>query len=181
MPLKYTLANQIYTCQPNIHLPTKHTPHQQWDLLHHYLFHSRQPIALLKSFSLLPKPTRILDPIVRQLRRTKETERRAHQRAHNRQRAAQSGRILSQFEAQDRPLRHCGNCVEYEHDKARCRGCRATGHTRSRCPNTVVGSNYRSSTSSSGVVGSGSGSGSGSGTNFQDFTGGYVPATQYQS
>jgi len=32
-------------------------------------------------------------------------------------------------------LRHCSTCIEWGHDKATCRGCRATNHTRNSCPN----------------------------------------------
>jgi len=42
---------------------------------------------------------------------------------------------LSQFEQQQPILRHCSACVEYGHDKATCRGCRSTTHTRNACPN----------------------------------------------
>jgi hypothetical protein len=79
-----------------------------------------------------PRP--ILDPITRQQRRSEEAERRAHARAHDRRRTAESGRILSQFEAQNAPLRHCSACVEPRHDKSRCQGCKSTGHIRSTCP-----------------------------------------------
>ncbi len=78
--------------------------------------------------------------MIRQQRRTEESGRRAHARAHNRQQAAQTGRILSQHETLQPVLRHCTACVELGHDKIRCQGCRATGHTRSHCPNILVGS-----------------------------------------
>ncbi|KAI0993595.1 hypothetical protein K3495_g14589, partial [Podosphaera aphanis] len=87
---------------------------------------------------LIPDPP-ILVPVIRQQRRTEESGRRAHARAHNRQLAAQTGRILSQHETLQPVLRHCTACVELGHDKIRCQGCRATGHTRSHCPNILVG------------------------------------------
>ncbi|KAI1001610.1 hypothetical protein K3495_g6597 [Podosphaera aphanis] len=49
----------------------------------------------------------IPDPMIRQQRRTEESGRRAHARAHNRQQAAQTGRILSQHETLKLVLRHC--------------------------------------------------------------------------
>jgi len=80
----------------------------------------------------------ILDPTNRQRRRSEETERRAHTRQYNRLRTAESGRILSQFEQAIQPLRHCSACIAYRHDRNTCRGCQATGHTRSNCPNRPV-------------------------------------------
>ena len=77
--------------------------------------------------------------MIRQQRRTEESGRRAHATAHNRQLAAQTGRILSQHETLQPVLRHCTTYVELGHDKIRCQGCRATGHTRSHCPIILVG------------------------------------------
>jgi hypothetical protein len=85
-------------------------------------------------FEYIPPPPIILDPISRQLRRTQEAERRAHVRANNRLRIAQTGRILSQFEQRQGVLRHCSACTELRHDKATCGGCKSTGHIRSTCP-----------------------------------------------
>jgi hypothetical protein len=79
-------------------------------------------------------PLPILDPVDRQRRRTAEVERRAHSRVHARLRTAQTGRILSQHEQREAPLRHCSACTEHGHDRATCHGCRSTDHTRSRCP-----------------------------------------------
>ena len=78
----------------------------------------------------------ILDPETRQRRRTEEASRRAHQRQHAAIRRAQTGRILSQHEQIHTTLHHCSACIEWGHDKATCRGCRATSHTRNACPNT---------------------------------------------
>ncbi|RKF72598.1 hypothetical protein GcM1_247076, partial [Golovinomyces cichoracearum] len=69
----------------------------------------------------LPPP--LLDPLTRQRRRTQEAEKRANARQHARARQTAT------------QLRHCSACIEYGHDKATCRGCRATGHNRSACPN----------------------------------------------
>ena len=77
----------------------------------------------------------ILGPETRQRRRTQEAERRLQARQHARVRTAHTGRILSQFEQQQPILRHCSACVEYGHDKATCKGCRSTTHTRNACPN----------------------------------------------
>lgn len=85
-------------------------------------------------FEYAPPPPIILDPIARHLRRTQEAERRAHARANNRLRVAQTGRILSQFEQRQGVLRHCSACTEPRHDRQACRGCRSTGHIRSSCP-----------------------------------------------
>ena len=82
-----------------------------------------------------PEPP-ILDPETRQRRRTEETSRRAHARQHDAIRRAQTGRILSQHEQIQTVLRHCSACTEWGHDKATCRGCRATSHTRNNCPNS---------------------------------------------
>jgi MULE transposase domain len=82
---------------------------------------------------VLPPP--ILDPETRQRRRTEEAARRLQARQHARVRTAHTGRILSQFEQQQPVLRHCSACIEYGHDKATCRGCRSTTHTRNACPN----------------------------------------------
>lgn len=89
------------------------------------------------AYELPPIP--ILDPISRQLRRTREAEQRALSRQHNRQVLAESGRILSQFERLPREsirarLAHCSSCTPYNHDRKRCVGCRHTGHNRSNCP-----------------------------------------------
>ena len=76
----------------------------------------------------------ILDPVSRQRRNTEETERRAHQRQHQRLRRAQTGRILSGFEQRETAIAHCSACTDPGHDKAVCRGCRSTGHKRNNCP-----------------------------------------------
>ncbi|KAI1001517.1 hypothetical protein K3495_g6682 [Podosphaera aphanis] len=102
--------------------PTINDFHQYWH------FDRPQP----NFQQLIPDPP-ILDPVIRQQRRTKEYGRRAHARAHNRQQAAQTVRILSQHETLLPVLRHCTACVELGHDKIRCQGCRPTGHTRSHC------------------------------------------------
>ena len=86
------------------------------------------------SFEYVPPPPPILDPIERAVRRSRDTERRAHQ-VINRRRLAQTGRVLSGFEQVHAPLRHCSACTVHGHDKATCRGCISTGHTRSGCPN----------------------------------------------
>jgi hypothetical protein len=97
----------------------------------HPHWHINRP---LPGFEYVPPPPIILDPISRQLRRTEEAERRAHVRAHNRIRVAQTGRILSQFEQRGGILRHCSMCTEPRHDRAVCQGCRSTDHNRARCP-----------------------------------------------
>ena len=76
----------------------------------------------------------ILDPIERRLRRTQETERRAHQRANNRLRTAQTGRILSQFEQRQGVLRHCSVCTEPRYNRQTCNRYRLTRYIRSTCP-----------------------------------------------
>ncbi|RKF96009.1 hypothetical protein GcM1_038001, partial [Golovinomyces cichoracearum] len=81
----------------------------------------------------LPPP--LLDPITRQRRRTQDAENSTNARQHTRARYATSGRILSQHEQLQAQLRHCSACIEYGHDKATCRRCRATGHNRFACPN----------------------------------------------
>lgn len=98
----------------------------------HPHWHWQKPLPGAEPF-IFPLP--ILDPVLRQRRRAAEVDRRAHARAHNRLRVAQTGRILSQFEQTDIQLRHCTACIIYDHDKVTCRGCRSTGHTRSNCPN----------------------------------------------
>ena len=61
----------------------------------HPHWHINRPLS---DIEYVPPTPVILDPIDRHLRRTQETERRAHARANNRLRLAQTGRILSQFE-----------------------------------------------------------------------------------
>jgi hypothetical protein len=97
--------------------------HPHWHII-------RPPLG----YEYQPPPPLILDPITRHRRRTEEAERRAHERANNRLRIAQTGRILSQFEQRGPVLRHCSACTEVRHDKAACQGCRSTGHIRSSCP-----------------------------------------------
>ncbi|RKF84376.1 hypothetical protein GcM1_098005 [Golovinomyces cichoracearum] len=81
----------------------------------------------------LPPP--LLNLITRQRRCTQEAEKRTNAGQHARARQAASWRILGQHEQLKDQLRHCLACIEYGHDKATCRGCRATGHNRSACPN----------------------------------------------
>jgi hypothetical protein len=88
----------------------------------------------LPGFEPIVLPTPILDPETRQRRRTQEAKRRLHDRQYTRARTAQTGRVLSQFEQQQAPLRHCSACIEFGHDKATCRGCRSSNHNRSACP-----------------------------------------------
>jgi MULE transposase domain len=102
--------------------PSDFHPHWHWEKP----LPGAEPVA--------PEPP-ILDPETRQRRRTQEANRRAHQRQHAAVRRAQTGRILSQHEQMQTVLRHCSACVEWGHDKATCRGCRATSHTRTSCPN----------------------------------------------
>ena len=100
---------------------------------HPYWHITRLPIG----FEYLPPPPIILDPIERSIRRSKEAERRAHLRANNRLRIAQTGRILSSFEQTQGPQRHCSACTEHGHDKQAYSGYRSTGYTRSNCPYTM--------------------------------------------
>jgi hypothetical protein len=97
----------------------------------HPHWHINRPLS---DIEYVPPTPVILDPIDRHLRRTQETERRAHARANNRLRLAQTGRILSQFEQRQGALRHCSACTEPRHDRQACGGCRSTGHIRSNCP-----------------------------------------------
>jgi len=76
----------------------------------------------------------ILNPRTRIVRRNEEAERRAHIRANQRIRTAQTGRILSQDQQGIRTIAHCSLCVTFGHDKVACRGCKSTGHTRRNCP-----------------------------------------------
>lgn len=123
MPCWHMIKERLSQSQPI----TSNDFHPHWHI-------NRPPIGF-QSTTIQPP---ILDPLTRQQRRNNEAARRAHQRAFNRQRVAQTGRILSQFESQSQVLRHCSACVEAGHDKMRCRGCRATGHSRNRCPNATL-------------------------------------------
>lgn len=81
----------------------------------------------------IPLPPPILDPIARNRRLDAETQRKAHEKAHEKQlRIARTGRILSGFE-QDNRTRHCSACTAHNHDKKACNGCKSTDHTRSNC------------------------------------------------